>query len=321
MADQILSKEEIDALLSAMDKGEVDLEPASENESSVEKYNLASRIPMLGSRFSGLEAVCDKFATLASQYLTSTFHRAIEVKFSSTDMIRYGEFIGTFSNPTSLNTFGMDPLIGSSLMAIEPALVFALIDCMFGGPGRALPKVREFTLIEQRMMKKFADELLRKFQDAWEEIQPIHITLQKTETKPEYTHLVGPNELMIVIMFTLKGPEFSGNLHMGLPSLMLEPIKDRLCTKNAVDKEPTRGWREQLKTLLLGTGVEVTAELGKTVRTIGDILRLKVDDVIRLDTGPEDPVVLNVDEVPKYQGFPGIVKGNRAVEIHKRLQS
>lgn len=320
MADQILSKEEIDALLSAMDKGEVDLEPESGDGDNheVEKYNLASRIPMLGSRFSGLEAVCDKFATLSSQYLTATFQRPIEVSFASTDMIRYGEFIGTFSNPTSLNTFTMEPLIGPSLMAIEPALVFALIDCMFGGPGRPLEKVREFTLIEQRMMKKFADELLRRFEDAWSEIYPVQITLQKTESKPEYAHLVGPNELMIVIMFTLKGQEFSGNLHLGLPSLMLEPIKDRLCSKDAVDKEPAQRWGEPIKALLLDTRVNVAAELGKTVRTIRDILALKVDDVLRLDTGPEDPIVVTVDEVPKFSGYPGVVKGNRAVEIHKR---
>lgn len=318
MADQILSKEEIDALLSAMDKGEVDLEPESGNQGEVERYNLASRIPMLGSRFSGLEPVCDKFATLVGQYLTATFQRPIEVSFASTDMIRFGEFITTFSNPTSLNTFTMEPLIGASLMAIEPALVFALIDCMFGGPGRPLKDIREFTLIEQRMMKQFVEKLLRRFEDAWKEIHPVSIRLQKTETKPEYAHPVGPNELMIVVMFTLKGPEFSGNLHVGLPSLMLEPIKDKLCVKDDVDKEPPRSWSKPIRTLLLDTRVNVAAELGKTVLTIRDILSLKVDDVVRLDTGPEDPIVVTVDDVPKFQGYPGVVKGNRAVEIHKR---
>ena len=318
MADQILSKEEIDALLSAMDKGEVDLEPESGNRGEVERYNLASRIPMLGTRFSGLEPVCDKFATSVGQYLTATFQRPIEVSFASTDMIRFGEFISTFSNPTSLNTFTMEPLIGASLMAIEPALVFALIDCMFGGPGRPLKDIREFTLIEQRIMKKFVEKLLRRFEDAWKEIHPVSIRLQKTETKPEYAHPVGPNELMIVVMFTLKGPEFSGNLHVGLPSLMLEPIKDKLCVKDDVDKEPPRSWRKPIRTLLLDTRVNVAAELGKAVLTIRDILSLKVDDVVRLDTGPEDPIVVTVDEVPKFQGYPGVVKGNRAVEIHKR---
>ncbi len=63
MSDQILSQEEIDALLSAMDSGEVDLEEETKPEAEVVAYNLTSQNIMLRDQFYALEEVYDKFAT------------------------------------------------------------------------------------------------------------------------------------------------------------------------------------------------------------------------------------------------------------------
>ena len=321
MADQILSQEEIDALLSAMDKGEVDLQSEKTKETVVEEYNLTSSNTMLRSQFYALEEVYDKFATMLDQSLTATLQRPIEVAFASTEMVKYGEFISAFSNPTSLNIFSMEPLIGSAMLAIEPNLVFSLIDCMFGGDGKPLSRIREFTLIENRMMKKFAGEVLNILEEAWSIVYPVNITLKKTETKPEFAHLVNPNELMIIIVFTIKGQEFSGNLHLCLSYLMLEPIKDKLSSQFLAEHDQQNSWSNQLRHLLRNTEVNVIALLGKCRHTVGDILNLQLDDVIHLGTGPEDDIVLTVDGVPKYKGFPGVIKGNRAVEITQLIRN
>ena len=320
MAEQILSQEEIDALLSAMDRGEVDLEGDNKKESVVEDYNLTSQNTMLRSQFYALEEVYDKFATLLDQSLTSTFQRSVEVAFTSTEMIKYGEFISAFSNPTSLNIFSMDPLLGSAMLAIESKLVFSLIDCMFGGDGKPLSQAREFTLIEQRMMKKFATEVLERLEEAWSIVLPVNIALKKTETKPEFAHLANPNELMIIIVFSIKSQEFTGSLHLCLSYLMLEPIKDKLSSTYLRESDMENAWSGQLTTLLQDTEVNIIAQLGKCRQTVRDILNLQLDDVVHLGTGPEDDILLTVDGVPKYHGFPGIIKGNRAVEITKLIR-
>ena len=209
----------------------------------------------------------------------------------------------------------MDPLIGSAMLAVEPALVYSLIDCMLGGDGKPTQQDREFTLIEQRMMRKFALEVLNGLQQAWKIIDPINVSIKKTEIKPEFVHLALPNELMLVIVFALKGEKFSGNLHICIPYLMLEPIRDKLSSKYLQCKDQEHTWCEQLQKLLQDTPVTLIAELGLTTCSVRDLLDLRIDDLLQLNTGPEDLITLNAGDVPKFLGFPGIIKGNRAVEI------
>lgn len=320
MSDQILSQEEIDALLSAMDGGEVDLEEETKPEAEVVAYNLTSQNIMLRDQFYALEEVYDKFATLLNTNLSTSLQRSIEAEFVSTEMVKYSECIGGFSSPTSFTIFSMDPLIGSAMLAIEPTLVYSLIDSMFGGDGKPTQRVREFTLIEQRMMRKFSLEVLYSLQQAWMIIDPINVALKKTEIKPEFLHLASPNDLMVVIAFAVKGEKFSGNLCICIPYLMLEPIKDKLSAKYLRGKDQEHTWSEQLQKLLQDMSVTLIAELGFTTRSVRDLLDLRIDDVLQLNTGPEDLITLTAGNVPKFRGFPGIIKGNRAVEIAALLQ-
>ncbi len=321
MADQILSQEEIDALLSAMDKGEVEFEEEEETGPTAELYDLTTQGAMMRDQFHALEEVYDKFAGLLGTSLSSSFQRSFSVDLVSTEVVRFSEFIQAFSNPTGFAIFNMEPLIGASMLAIEPNLVFSLIDCMFGGGGKPLAEMREFTTIEQRMIRKFSMEVLSNLEKAWETIYKVKINLRKTETKPEFVYLAAPNSLVLNVVYTIAGEEFSGGLHLCISCLMLEPIKEQLSSNYLRDKEIEHTWHNQIKGLLKEIRLNLTAELGRSVHTVSDLLNLQIDDVLRINTGPEDPVVVSVEDVPKFVGVPGVIKGNRAVQItglHKR---
>ncbi|MCJ7615178.1 MAG: flagellar motor switch protein FliM [Desulfobacterales bacterium] len=313
MSDQILSQEEIDALLSSVDKGEVDLEVDKKEEA--ESYDLTSQSMMLRDQFYALEEVYDKFADLSRNLLSSSLRKNVEVNFVSTEMVKFREFLEGFSNPTSLNIFNMEPLIGASLLAIEPELVFSLIDCMFGGNGKPIAQVREFTIIEQRMMSKFAVEVLDSLEKALAIVYSVNISLKKTETKPEFVHMVSPNDLVIAAVFSVKTAVFSGNIHLCIPYLMLEPIKDKLSSRYLSDKDIEHVFGAQIQNLLKKTNIAIVAELGRTSYTIRDILNLRAGDILKLKTGPQDLITINIEDVPKYQGVPGVIKGNRAVQV------
>lgn len=314
MPDQILTQEEIDALLSAMDRDDVDLDQ-SRGAAEAAPYNLTSQNILPRDQYSALGEVYDKFAALLNTSLSAMLQRSIEVAYISTEMVKYQDCIGAFSNPTSLVVFSMEPLIGSALLAIEPGLVFSLIDCMFGGLGKPVSRIREFTLLEQRMITRLATEILAQLQKAWQIVLPVKIAIRKSETKPEYVHLVSPHDMMVVILFSVKGKEFSGNVQLCISNLMLEPIREKLSAKYLREKEIENTWSRQLQRLLQDTPVTLIAELGRTRRTIGEILNLQVDDVISLPTGPDDQIVVAVDHVPKFLAYPGVIKGSRAIEI------
>ncbi len=320
MTDQILSQEEIDALLSSMDKGEVDLEVEKEKV-KVEPYDLTSQSIMIRDQFSALDEVYDRFISSLKESLSSSLLRPMEVKFVSMEMLRFGQFMKAFSNPTSFNIFNMEPLIGSALLAIERDLVFSLIDCMFGGEGKPLKQVREFTLIEQRMIRKFVDDVLNELEKAWQIIYSLRFDLKKTETKPEFVHLLGANDLVITVIFSINGGEISGNIHLCISYLMLEPIKDKLTSSYLIKAELENTWSAQLQELLKETQVNISAELGETTnQKVRDLLNLQPGDVIKLNTGPQGAVRVKIEGIPKYLGFPGVMRGNKAIQILSLLQ-
>jgi flagellar motor switch protein FliM len=317
MSDKILSQEEIDALLSAMDSGEVEIdeEPEQESKAEAKPYDLTSQSLMLRDQFDALDEVYDKFVNLLNVRLAGTLQHPIEVKMMSKEIVKFGEFMQAFSNPTGFCIYSMEPLIGNAMLAVEPSLGFALIDCMFGGPGKPLAKIREFTQIEQRMLQRLYQDVLLELEQAWKVAYNIRFSRKKTETKPEFVNLVSPGDSVLVFVFSVNGEEFSGNIHICTPFLMLEPIKDKLSSRYLREKDRAHVFRSQLTVLLKDTKVRIVAQLGKTTRTIGQILNMEADDVVKLKTGPQDPVTLNVEGVPKFLGMPGVVKGNRAVQI------
>jgi flagellar motor switch protein FliM len=318
MADKILSQEEIDALLNAMDSGEVSIEEEAEEEKSsseIKSYDLTAQSLMLRDQFDALDEVYDKFINLLNVSLSSSLQLPLEVKMVSKEIVKFGEFMQAFANPTGFSIYTMEPLIGSSLMAVEPSLGFAIIDCMFGGEGKPLKNIREFTQIEKRMLQRFYSEVLQELERAWQVAYTIRFVQKRTETKPEFVNLVSPGDLVLTFVLSISGDNFVGNIHICTPFLMLEPIKDKLSSRYLREKDRAHVFRDQLGTLLKDTEVNLVAELGMTVRSIGQILEMEIDDIVQINTGPQDPVTIKVEGVPKYLGMPGVIKGNRAIQI------
>lgn len=316
MADQILSQEEIDALLSAMDSGALDVaEETHDATVEVRTYDLTTQNIMQRGQFDALEEVYDKFINLFQASLSNLFQRTISVKAISRETVKFGEFIKAFSNPTGFIIFGMEPLIGSALLAFEPNLVFSLIDCMFGGDGKPLEKIREFTLIERRMLHRMATAVLKDLETAWDSAYALRLSLRKIETKPEFVYLVNPSDQLIIVVFAISTELFSGNIHLCLPYLMLEPIKDQLSSSYLREKDRASSFGDEIRKLLGRTEVNIVAELGRTLYSVQDILNFEVNDVLRLNTGPQNNVMVNIERVPKFLGMPGVVKGSKAVQV------
>ena len=322
MAQQILSQEEVDALLSSMASGEVEIEPPEgveekEAVADLPAYDLTVQNIMMREQFDVLDEVHDRFANSLRNYMGGALGVSVEIELASTEMVKFGEFMEGLSGQTSFHTFRMDPLVGSALLAIEGKLVFFLIDCMFGGTGKgSIKQERDFTLLEQRVMRKFAGDVLKDLEKAWELVHPMAVSIGKSETKQQFVRLVSPSDLVIVVMTTVTLDEFSANMLLCVPYLLLEPIRKKLSYKNLRDAELGNTWKEQLKALLGESEVTISAELGKIPHTIRSILDLNRGDVIMLNSGPQDPVSVMVEQIPKFIGIAGVVGGNRAVRIN-----
>lgn len=325
MADQILSQEEVDALLSSMAEGQIDfdVEDREQDLSSSEElttYDLTSPNIMMREHFDVLDEIHDRFANSLRISVTNMLRMPIDAELTATETVKFGEFMQGIDNPTSLHTFRMEPLIGSGLLAMETRLVFFLIDCMFGGTGMMeIKQQRDFTLIEQRVMRKFSKDVLKELEKAWSFVEQIKISIGKSETKPQFIRLVAPNDIVVVVLFTISIEGFNARMWLCIPYLLLEPIRDKLSYKHLRDSEIENLWTPKIQEILNETLVSVTARIGNVTQSIGDILNIQVGDLILLDTGPPDSIPVLVENVPKFKGFAGIIGGNRAVRIEEPI--
>lgn len=318
---QILSQEEVDALLTGVSEGEIETEPQKDHDpSAVQPYDLTGQERIVKGRMPTLETTAERFARMFRTSLSSVLRKVISVNTLSVHMAKYEEFMKTIPMPASLNLFKMNPLKGASLFIIDSQVVFALVDIIFGGSGRQTVKIegREFTTIESNLIKKIVLNALSDFKEVWKTIIQLDVVYQRAETNPQFVQLVAATDVVIVMQFEVDLGFSSGKINFCMPYLMLEPISKKL---QAGYQEDTfvadKEWTNSFKGGLRQASVNLVVELGKTELSGREIINLKNGDVISLNQYCSDSLDVYVEDVLKFKGQPGIYKGSRAVEVSK----
>jgi len=132
----ILSQEEVDALLRGISGGEIETEAEEYHEpGGIIPYDLTSQDRIIRGRMPTLEMTNEKYARTFRATLSSILRKVISVTAVSADMIKFGEFLKTLPVPTSLHLFRMDPMRGNAIFVVESKIIFTLVDIIFGGTG------------------------------------------------------------------------------------------------------------------------------------------------------------------------------------------
>ena len=323
---QVLSQDEVDALLKGISGGEVETEAEADKPrdySGIKMYDLTSQEKVVRGRMPVLDLINDRFARCMRSSLSSAMRKPVGVTVLASDMIKYGDFLKTLPLPTSLNILRMEPLRGNVLLVFESNLVFCLVDVFFGGNGTGKFKVegREFTSIESRLVRKIVNLILGDLEKAWKSIQPVSTHFVRSEVNPQFVGIVPDDDIVVVINFELELENSTGKITLCFPYSSLEPIRNKL--QADIQSEQLKEdsvWAERFREQLIEVPVEVVAELGKTVVTGRELLNLNVGDVIQLDTDPEDKLVVKVENISKFMGYPGFCRGNQALQISNIIE-
>lgn len=321
---EILSQEEVDALLKGVSEGEIETEQSEEvGPSAVQAYDLTSQEKFIRGKMPALETTAKRFARKFRSSLSSILKKIVTINTLSVHVTKYEEFMRTIPVPASLNLFKMNPLQDSALFIIESRIVFGLVDIIFGGAGREMIKIegREFTTIENNLIKKIVLKALSDFQDVWKIIVQFDVVYQGTENNPQFVQLVAPSDIVIIMQFEIDMDFASGKISFCIPSLMIEPISKKLQGDHRentviVDKEWVNSFNESLRQ----ASVNLTVELGRTELNGGEVINLKKGDVIRLNQYCSDSLDIYVEDILKLKGYPGTYKGNKAIEISNFIE-
>jgi len=315
----ILSQEEVDALLRGIAGG--DVETATDDifdPSGVMIYDLTSQDRIIRGRMPTFEMTNEKFARVFRSTLSGLLRKVISISATHTDMLKFGEFLKILPVPTSLHLFKMEPLRGTSLIVVESKIIFMLVDVIFGGSGKEPFKIegREFTAIESNIIKKIVIAALADLEKVWQPLADIKTTYQRSEVNPQFAHIVSPTDVVVVANFEVEVEYSSGMISICFPYSMLEPIREKLQAGfQSEQMEVDNIWSERFRRNLVESPVEMSVELGSTSVLMRDVLHLKKGDVIPLDQYASEPLKLTVEGVPKYSCYPGTYKGNQAVRI------
>jgi flagellar motor switch protein FliM len=315
----ILSQEEVDALLRGISGGEIETEvPDLRDPSDVMTYDLTSQDRIIRGRMPTLEMTNEKFARMFRTTLSSLLRKVTSVSAISTDMIKFGEFLKSIPVPTSMHLFKLEPLRGSALIIVESKIIFMLVDIIFGGSGRNAFKIegREFTAIESNIIKKVILSALVDIEKAWQSLIDLKITYQRSEINPQFVQLVTPTDVVVVSNFEIEVEYSSGTISLCIPYSTLEPLRDRLqAGYQSEQMEVDKTWISRFKGGLFASKVDLTARLGSAEIHAGEVISLKKGDVIPLDQFVTDPIDLYVEGVMKFRGHPVIYKGNQAIRV------
>ena len=149
----LLSQDEIDALLHGVDDSDVDA-GLDDSEDGVNSYDLSTQDRIVRGRMPTMEMVNERFARYTRISLFNLLRRTADVSVGGIQVIKFGEYVHSLYVPTSLNMVRIKPLRGTALFILDAKLVFKLVDNFFGGDGRhAKIEGREFTPTENRVVQ------------------------------------------------------------------------------------------------------------------------------------------------------------------------
>lgn len=322
MNQQILSQDEVDALLQGITGESQKLEAEEEQVGGIRDYNLASQERIVRGRMPTMEIINERFARNIRVGLFNFIRKSPEVAIGGIKVQKYSAFLREIVVPTNFNIVSVRPLRGSGLIVCDPTLVFAVIDSLFGGIGKFHARIegRDFSATEQRVILRLVEVITAEYQKAWKGVYPLELDYQRSEMQPQFANIATPSEIVVSTSFTLEIGETSGTVYFCIPYSTLEPIRDVLYSTTVGDSaEPDRRWVNLLKHQIQAAEVELVAELASAPATVEQLLAFKPGDFIELDL---DPLIqTKIDGVPVFDCHYGTSNGKYALKIDKMLTS
>lgn len=332
---QVLSQDEVDALLSAVqDDGDSpstgggggdsggDFETEDEQSENIQPYDLTNQDRVIRGRMPILEIIYERFIRQFRVSLSNSLRKISTISMISTDLLKFGEFVNTLPIPSCMAIMRFNELRGPALIVFESKLAYAIIDSYFGGTDRPYTKFegKEFTSIELSFMKRVMDMAIADLEEAWAPVHRIDAQYVRTEINPQFVGVVPPSDVIITTTFEVEFESVSGTIMVVIPYSTIEPIKQKLSSSfqtenDVVDTLWTRSMQEHVQSAL----ATAIVKLGNTSMSIGDLVSLQVGDIIPLSQEVSGELDLEIEGATKMKCLIGTYKGNRAVQITRRI--
>ncbi len=329
MAD-ILSQEEIDALLEVVDDDEdssSEVEVLEKNDILAQRqvtlYDFKRPNRVSKEQLRAFRGIHDKMARNLSSQISAVMRSIVEIQLHSVDQMTYGEFLMSLPSPTSFNVFSLKPLDGTGVLEINPSIAFPMIDRLLGGKGDPYESTREFSDIELNLLDTILKQMMQNLKEAWAPVTEVFPSVDAKESSPNVVQIVAQNEIVIMVVMEIIIGHSSGMMNLCYPVISLESVLSRLASRDLMLSETSskKSRNKELQALLGGAAVEISAILGGTELTLNEVLELKTGDIVRLDKAADDTVIVNVNGREKYIAGIGLQRYRKTIRVKEVIKT
>lgn len=323
--NQVLTQEEINSLLKGLSDDDVEEEGVEVKDTvnpEAKRFDLANQERIIRGRMPTMELIHDRFARQFRTHLAKFLGRTCFANVGGIEMVKFGLFMKKLPLPSSLHIFRMPPLSGYALMVVSASMVFGIVDSLFGGSGQGRVKIegREYTPIETRLIGKVVMIALDVLRDAWAPIHPVDFVYVRSEFNPLAIAIVPPTDVVIIVTIEVELEQESTTLTLCTPYSTIEPLRAKLATGfQSTRLEADTGVMRRMEINLKRTMANLSVQLAEGKISPKDFLALKRNDVVTLDTNPSDEAMIMIEGSPKFYGYVGSYRGNRAVRVTRAI--
>lgn len=317
MNDDLLSQEEIDALLNDVSGEEKSNsnEPERFNGKLIRRFDPSTQQRTIRTRLQDMDTINESFARRLRLTLEDLLRRGGDISVKPQQLLqlkKYSDFTRSLPVPSSINLISMAPLVGSTVIVFPPELILMTVDSLFGGDGRLALRAegRDFTRTEQRIINRIVESVLDTYQEAWEGFFPITPTHQRSETQARFANIVDtPSELVVDSIFRLEFGNFECDFHICMPYSMIEPISG-----NNTNNEDEQARLKRLSQEVTQSDVELIAHFVDIETTIGRLMNLSEGDILPIEL-PTD-ITVEVDGVAVMTSEYGTIEDRKALRVN-----
>lgn len=313
MSNSILSNEEVEALLSAIETGQVlvgqKAEPKREKKIQHYDFRRPDRFPREQKR--RLQKISEEMAKAIGISLSRFLRTSVAVELIAIEEFSYEVFMNSFTDIVCANVINLKPLNGLGCLTIDVGFCLSIVDRGLGGPGKVPQKTRPLTLIEESVISVVLSCILEDVRLCWMKLAQLEWTLEKMEMDLKSLQIAPTTETMISINFAASGDLGNGTIILCVPVASLEMIMVKSKMEKIDRKEEIVIMQDVLKEVEL----TVSVVLGTAYLSLNELLNLKAGDVVRLDNKITEDICAEIGGKTKYYGKPGIHGKKVALQV------
>ncbi|MHC4430265.1 MAG: FliM/FliN family flagellar motor switch protein [Planctomycetota bacterium] len=267
------------------------------------------------NELSKLDAFAETAARAMARKLSDFCHSKFEVTITSVSQHFASRLAGTISRAERKDyfvPFGTEPEHACGFVGMSEQTASAWAQEVLGDSESEKDAPRALSALEESLLLDLSSALVEAFSDAGA-VGNLYLT--GSVVRGWWPLELSGTEELCQMSFDVKKPDSQDSLaaYLVIPCRELDVLAGRAtrAQDEYSESEISNAVLDHLKRMT----VAITAQLASTKLTFGQIMNLKVNDMLVLDKAVDEPIELIVEDRTLYSGWPAKSAGRYAVMI------